>query len=101
MNEKTQTLLAEILFRVKRIEANNKIKETTLWRWSKVEHKTGVKKSYLHELINAGQFPRPVKLGSRARGFFAHEILDWILSRPRVGSPDGSNTDAQEVKSCT
>jgi prophage regulatory protein len=41
---------------------------TTVWRWEK-----------------AGQFPRRRKLGGRSVGWLNSEVMEWIVTRPRVG----------------
>ena len=60
------------------------ILKVILLRLPQVELATGLKKSALHELINAGDFPRPVKLGSRSVAWRSDEVQAWIESRPRV-----------------
>lgn len=46
-----------------------------------VEAATGLSRSSLYRLAAAGQFPRPIKLGSRAVGWRADEIAAWIEQR--------------------
>lgn len=45
--------------------------------------KTGLSRTRLYEAVNAGTFPRPVKLGpdARAIGFVDSEIDAWIEER--------------------
>ena len=33
------------------------------------------------------EFPLPVKLGQRDRGWFEDELADWIERRPRMQEP--------------
>lgn len=46
-----------------------------------VETATGLSRSSLYRLAAAGQFPKPVKLSSRAVGWRADEISAWIEAR--------------------
>ncbi len=46
-----------------------------------VEAQTGLKKTALYEKVKAGDFPRPVAIGTRARGWLASEVAAWIESR--------------------
>ena len=40
-----------------------------------------ISKSTLYRFIQLGDFPRPIRLGSRARAWRKTEILEWIDSR--------------------
>lgn len=53
----------------------------TLWRLPEVEHETGKRRSAIYAEIQAGTFPRPVKIGPRASAWVASEIQDWIAAR--------------------
>ena len=53
-------------------------------RLPEVLARVGLSKSTLWRLINAGQFPRPIRLGSRATGWIEEEIDEWIASRSRT-----------------
>lgn len=41
----------------------------------------GLKRSAIYENIKAGRFPKQIKLGSRASGWVAGEVLAWIEQR--------------------
>lgn len=58
-----------------------------LWRMPRVEAATGLKQSRLYELIAAGDFPRPVKLGPRASAWVSTEVQQWIADR--IAERDG------------
>lgn len=66
--------------------------ETTLlvWRQPLVLQAVGLKKSALYHRIAAGEFPRPIPLGSgRAVGWLAHEVQQWLgeqVSRRDAGT---------------
>ena len=51
---------------------------------------TGLKRTQIQHYINKGEFPIPIKLGVRAKGFLASEIRTWqnerIAARERRGS---------------
>ena len=49
-------------------------------RLPEVLNRTGLPRSTLYSRIADGDFPSPVRLGSRSRnvGFLEHEIDDWI-----------------------
>ncbi|MBO1110675.1 helix-turn-helix transcriptional regulator [Bordetella petrii] len=46
-----------------------------------VHHKTGIGHSAMYELISAGEFPAPVKIGTRAVAWVEEEIDAWIEAR--------------------
>ena len=56
-------------------------------RLPEVQAKTGLKHSAIYERICRGDFPRPIPLGPKARGFLETEIDNWIASR--VAERDG------------
>jgi prophage regulatory protein len=49
-----------------------------------VEELTGYKRSSIYRLMAEGQFPRPVRLGPRAVGWYAHEIENFLAGLPRT-----------------
>jgi len=53
-------------------------------RLGEVEHKTGLKKSKIYQMMNDGDFPKAVKLGPRSVGWFEDETDEWIENLPRV-----------------
>lgn len=50
-------------------------------RLPQVEAVTALKKTALYDLMKAGEFPRPIPLSNRARGWLADEVAAWIESR--------------------
>lgn len=50
-------------------------------RLAQVEAVTALRKTKLYELMKAGEFPRPIPLSNRARGWLADEVVAWIDSR--------------------
>lgn len=63
---------------------HTKINDRILRR-PEVERLTGLRKSTIYHLMDAGLFPRPIKLGSRAVGWRKAELREWSDSRPRGG----------------
>ena len=35
----------------------------------------------IYRLIEAGEFPPPIKLSSRSSGWIASEVNDWVITR--------------------
>ena len=46
-----------------------------------VESLIALRKTAIYEMMKAGDFPRPVVLGPRARGWIEGEVLSWIAAR--------------------
>ena len=46
-----------------------------------VQERTGLGRSQLYRLMQAGVFPKPLKLSERCSGWLASEIDDWIEAR--------------------
>ncbi len=57
-----------------------------------VTQKTGVSRSDIYNKLNPkspyydSSFPKPIKLGARSIGWYAHEIQAWIESRRVMGA---------------
>lgn len=51
-----------------------------LLKLPEVCHQIGLGKSVLYEMINAGTFPPPIKLGGASR-WSQHEVQDWITQQ--------------------
>ncbi|MGB8146060.1 MAG: AlpA family phage regulatory protein [Chromatiaceae bacterium] len=50
-------------------------------RLPQVEAMTALNKTALYDLMKVGDFPRPIPIGSRARGWLVHEVAAWIEER--------------------
>ena len=50
-------------------------------RWPEVHQHVGLCRSYVHNLVQKGKFPKPVKLGARASGWLESEVHVWIEHR--------------------
>lgn len=46
-----------------------------------VENLVGLRKTKIYDLMKAGQFPKPVALSPRARGWIEAEVVAWISDR--------------------
>ena len=44
-------------------------------------HKTGLSKSSIYDLMNAGTFPKTIKLGGRSVAFVEAEVNAWMEER--------------------
>ena len=53
-----------------------------LLRRRQVEEITGLGRSSIYRLMQYGQFPRPVKVGSAAVRWRSSDITVWLESRP-------------------
>ena len=63
-----------------------------LLRRREVEQITGMGRSSIYRLMQAKEFPRPVRVGPAAVRWRASDITGWVESRPiatsAVGRPD-------------
>ena len=50
-------------------------------RWPEVRQRTGICRSHAHSLAAKGQFPKPIKLGSRASAWVESQIDQWVTDR--------------------
>lgn len=55
--------------------------ETRVLRIAAVKAKTGLGTSAIYKKIQDGEFPRPIPLGVRTRGWLEHEVASWIAER--------------------
>jgi prophage regulatory protein len=60
----------------------------TILRRADVERATGLPRSTLYEMMAAGRFPKPVRIGARSVGWIETEILGW--QKARIAERDGS-----------
>ena len=57
---------------------------TKILRLSTVAHRSGKSPRQIWRDVKAGRFPKPVRIGQRAVGWYEHEIDAYNLSRPVV-----------------
>lgn len=52
-----------------------------LVRLPEVERLCGIKKTTIYSLIGAGQFPKPIRLGTRMVAWSEAAVLAWVQAR--------------------
>lgn len=57
------------------------VAERRILRRAEVEAKTGFKRAHIYNLMNAGKFPKAIRLGIRAVGWDSAEVEQWINQR--------------------
>ena len=62
---------------------------------------TGLGRSTILRMVQAGEFPAPVRLGQRAVAWHLDEVLRWLESRPRASGEwsDAYGPEHQDGKS--
>jgi prophage regulatory protein len=50
-------------------------------RLKDLPHYVGLRRTQIEEMIQRGEFPKPIKLGPRAKGWLASEIAQWQHER--------------------
>lgn len=63
------------------------IAKVVLLRLDQVCARVALRKSTIYKMLAAGDFPQPVRLGSRSSAWHASEIEAWIAGRERVVTP--------------
>ena len=63
-----------------------------LLRRPEVETAVGLSCASIYRLMDAGEFPRPIKIGQRAVRWRAEDIAQYLADRPR--STAGQRTEA-------
>jgi prophage regulatory protein len=56
-----------------------------LWRLSRVEEETGLKKSTIYGLVRAGKFPAPLRITRRLSTWSSIAVADWVQARIAEG----------------
>ncbi|MEC8925775.1 MAG: AlpA family transcriptional regulator [Pseudomonadota bacterium] len=52
-----------------------------LLRLNEVKAKVGLSRSSIYRRIESKEFPRPVSLGGRSKGWIDAEVDEWIMQR--------------------
>ena len=47
-----------------------------------VEEATGLSRSTIYEMMDRGEFPRPIRVGRRAVAWPESAVLAWLAERP-------------------
>jgi len=50
-------------------------------RLREVTNRVGMSRSWIYEEIAAGRFPKPIRIGERARAWVEAEVADYIDAR--------------------
>jgi prophage regulatory protein len=50
-----------------------------------VEAATGLSRSSLYAMMDAGEFPRPIRIGKRAVAWPQSAVEAWLATRPTAG----------------
>lgn len=58
-----------------------------LVRLPEVIERTSLSRSTIYEMMQAGRFPKPVKLHLRSNAWIESEINDWLASRVAEREP--------------
>ena len=53
------------------------------YRRNEVEAATGLSRSSLYAMMDAGNFPRPIRIGKRAVAWPQSAIESWLAQRPK------------------
>lgn len=53
-------------------------------RRPEVERMTGLSRASIYRMMSAGEFPSPIRLGTRAIGWRVADIEAWLASRAPV-----------------
>jgi prophage regulatory protein len=67
-----------------------------LLRLDQVCARVGLRKSTIYKLLASGDFPQPVRLGSRTSAWHASEVDGWIAGRQRVLTPRAARRAASK-----
>ncbi|EJD6367442.1 TPA: helix-turn-helix transcriptional regulator [Providencia alcalifaciens] len=57
------------------------ILKENLIRLPEVMRRTGYGKAWIYRLIEAGQFPKSVKIGTRSIAFVESEVDEWVANK--------------------
>ena len=77
---------------VREVEETQATEVDRLLRREEVEVRCAITTSTLYRMMRAGDFPEPIRIGSRAVRWLRNEVNDWLDSRPRGdrrGSKEG------------
>ena len=59
-------------------------------RASELPEYCGLHRTQIDELISRGEFPKPVKLSARRKGWIEAELITW--QQKHIAKRDGANT---------
>ena len=65
--------------------------QAQILRLPEVQRRIGLCRSRIYQLIEAGKFPKQIKLSERASGWLESEINEWIEGQIKA-SREGNNS---------
>ena len=74
--EEIRTFLSDLL-------QTNHPETSQIWRAPRVELETGLCETTIRRKVLKKEFPAPLDLGDRAKGWVASEVIAWKKTRPR------------------
>ena len=63
-----------------------RLPDPLIYRERDLDALTRMSRKAREDAMRDGEFPKPIQLSVRARGWLVSEIHDWLASRPRVGA---------------
>ena len=71
--------------------------KTKILRLDDVKSKTGLGRTTIYDQVRAGDFPRPIKISSRAIGWIDEEIEGWVQDRVSARDSSGPSTGRERT----
>ncbi len=71
------------------------VNDEAIERIEQVEARTGLKKSAIYARVARGEFPAPIAITDKAKGWLRSEVVAWIQSRAEL-----SRRDSQASRKC-
>lgn len=63
----------------------------SILRLPQVKSRCGLGRSSIYEKIRKGEFPPPIAIGIRARGWLSDEIDQWIAASTQASREEGNH----------
>jgi len=71
--------------------------KTKILRLEDVKHTTGLARTTIYDQVARGEFPRPIKIGTRAIGWIDEEIEGWVQDRVSARDSSGPSTGRERT----
>jgi predicted DNA-binding transcriptional regulator AlpA len=72
--------------------------ELPLWRAPELYAQTGLSQSTLYEMVRAGTFPPPIKIGPRVVAWPSNHVTAWLASRVEPAAMATSATTLKQSR---
>lgn len=56
-----------------------------IYRMKELCQTYGLSRSTIYRLIEAGRFPKPIKISAKAVGWISTDLDEWVASRGQIG----------------